>query len=82
MTMQVSREYVLKELIGIRDVLNEWIGEIEKPARFDDEGNEVPVFPDGVPAGIPVAGLGLPVEQLRAELVGVSGRIEALVTAG
>lgn len=75
--MEISREYALKELRAIRAVIDEWISELDDPRTPDG-----PVFPDGVPESISVAQLGLPVPQLRAELAGCAGRIEALITAG
>lgn len=80
--MQVSREYALKELVAIRDLLSEWIGELENPAELGDDGQARPLFPNGVPVGTAVEELGLPVPQLRAELTGAAARLEALVMAG
>lgn len=80
--MQVSREYALKELRSAQEDIAGWIKELENPASLDASGEEKPLFPDGVPSGVAVVDLGLPVAQLRAELSGIAARIEALVMAG
>lgn len=81
--MNLSREYTLKELKAIGEVLGEWIKEIDCPMTIDDDGAESPVFDGGqVPPGLSVSQLGLPVSQIRSELAGLAGRLEALISAG
>lgn len=80
--MEISREYAVKELAAIQAVIAEWLDELGEPKRINESGEAVPMFPGGIPPNIPVSQLGLPISQLRAELAGCAGRIEALITAG
>jgi hypothetical protein len=79
--MQVSREYVLKELALSRDILSAWLKDIENPMQAHPGGGESLVYPDGVPLSLSVAELeGIPENQLRAELMAIAGKLEALAT--
>jgi hypothetical protein len=76
--MQVSREYALDELKGIRKNISGWIRDIDKPSVLVD-GEERQAYPDGVPNGLSIDSVdGVPLNQLRAELIAMAGRIEAL----
>lgn len=79
--MQVSREYALAELKAVRDAIESWIREMENPAAIGPGGNEIPFYPDGVPPGLSVADVeGVPEVQLRAELMAIAGKLEALAS--
>lgn len=76
--MQVSRDYALSELKGVRDTLNEWIETLEDPKYIDDAGEEKSAY-DSIPSGRSVADLeAIPAEQLKAELMAIAGRLESL----
>ena len=79
--MKLSRDYVLRELRAMEALVHQWADEIETPMAMKD-GEEVPIFLRGVPEGMPMDELQLPVDQFRAEMAGLAGRIEALITAG
>ena len=77
--MQVSREYALKELIAVRDGLDAWIRDLTNPTGLTPDGGETPFYPEGVPVSVSVSELeGIPVSQLRAELMHMAAKIEAL----
>lgn len=77
--MQVSREYALKELIAVRDGLDAWIRDLTNPTGLNPDGSETPFYADGVPVSVSVVELeGIPVSQLRAELLHMASKIEAL----
>lgn len=76
--MQVSREYAIAELTAIRDGLTAWIKDLENPMGASPDG-DVPFYPDGVPVSTSVVDLkGIPVSQLRAELMAMTGKLESL----
>jgi len=78
--MQVSREYALRELQSMAATLSDWAKELDSPAVLTNEG-ETPVYPDGVPIGLSVDDVeGIPSPQLRAELMAIAGRLEALAS--
>lgn len=80
--MQVSREYALTELESVRKTLSGWIRDIKDPTVLEGD-DEKKVYPDGVPKGLSVTSLeGIPSDQLRAELLAMSGKLEALAVAG
>lgn len=79
--MNVSREFAIEHLKGVRKGIGDWIRELEKPGPADSEGVLLN-YPSGVPRGLSVSSLeGIPVEQLRAELLAMAGILEALATA-
>ena len=78
--MDVSREYALSELKGAAEALNSWIKELEEPTVFDGQGSEVPAYTEGIPPGLSVSQMEcISVDQLKAELLAVAGKLEALV---
>lgn len=77
--MQISREYALKEMEGARDALVAWIKELSEPEVLNGAGKAVPAYPNGVPEGLSVERLeGIPVAQLKAELMAIAAKLEAL----
>lgn len=77
--MQVSREYALKELAAVHEGLGAWIRDLDVPMAIAKDGSEVPFYPEGVPVSTAVAELeGIPVSQLRAELLHMAAKLEAL----
>ncbi len=79
--MQVSREFALEELKTLRNHLSSWITLLDKPTVIDPEGNEVEAFPGGIPEGLSVIQIrGVPMEQMKAELAAIAGRLEVLVS--
>jgi len=79
--MQVSREYVLAELKLTSKLLKEWIRDIEDPTQLHPGGGQSQLYPGGVPVGLSLAELeGIPENQLRAELMAMAGKLEALAT--
>lgn len=80
--MQVSREYALNELDGAKKAIGLWIKELKTPSRLLPDGTSVPIYQDGVPVGLSVSSVeGIPTDQLRAELLALSGKLEALAMA-
>lgn len=78
--MDVSREYALSELKGAVMALNAWVKELEEPTVFDGQGGEVPAYTDGIPPGLSVSHMEcIQADQLKAELLAVAGKLEALV---
>lgn len=79
--MRVSREYALAELKSARDAIVGWIEELEDPSVYGEVGGVVRAYPGGVPTGLSVESVeGIPVDQLRAELVALAGKLEALAS--
>jgi hypothetical protein len=77
--MQVSREFLLSELRLVRETLDGWIRDIEKPMQVHPGGGESPIYPNGVPPSVSIVDLeGIPEQQLRAELMAMAGKLEAL----
>jgi hypothetical protein len=77
--MQVSREFLLEELKLTVKQLKAWIKDIEDPMEAHPGGGESRVYPEGVPMSISIADLeGIPENQLRAELMVMAGKLEAL----
>jgi len=80
--MQVSREYAIAELRSVRDGLDAWAKDLEKPMAVNRDGSETPFYPDGVPISISVEELeGIPVSQFRAELLAMSAKLEAMAAS-
>lgn len=79
--MQVGREFMLAELKLTRDFLDEWIQDIEEPTQVHPDGGTSKIYVDGVPVGLSISDLeGVPENQLRAELMAIAGKLEALAT--
>ena len=79
--MQVSREFAIKELEAVRDGLAAWIKDLDAPMGLTSDGSETPFYPEGVPVSLSVAELeGIPVSQLRAELLAMAAKLEALAS--
>jgi len=77
--MQVSREHVLAELRLTVEQLQSWIKDIECPMKAHPGGGESPVYPGGIPVAVSIADLdAIPENQLRAELMAIAGKLEAL----
>ena len=77
--MQVSREYALEELSSARKTLSGWIKDLKDPQALHEDGSTSSHYPDGVPEGLSVDSIkGIPVDQLRAEMLALSGKLEAL----
>lgn len=81
--MKVSREYAIGELESVRKTLSDWIRELKVPSTLDHEGKAVKLYgEDGPPKGLSVESVeGIPVDQLRAEIIAIAGKLEALATA-
>jgi len=77
--VQVSREYAIAELTSVRDTLSNWIKDLDNPTAINRGGLETAFYPDGVPISTSVSDLeGIPVHQLRAELLAIAGKLESL----
>lgn len=77
--MQVSREFLLEELKLTAKQLKAWIRDIENPMEVQPGGEVTPMYPEGVPTSVSIADLeGIPENQLRAELMAMAGKLEAL----
>ncbi len=83
--MKVSREYAIGELEGVRKGVSDWLRDLKNPTRFAEDGKtEVKCYgEEGPPKGISVDALdGIPVEQFRAEILAMAGKLAALADAG
>lgn len=79
--MQVSREYAVAELKSVVGALSAWVQDLETPTAVDQNGHEHPIYPDGVPVALSIAEMeGIPAHQLRAELLAIAGKLEALAS--
>jgi len=79
--MLVSREYAMQELRTAAETLGAWLRELDNPAEALPGGGERPFYPDGVPQGLSVDDVdGIPAGQLRAELLALAGKLEALAS--
>lgn len=79
--MNVSREFAVDQLKAVRKTLGDWVRDLDKPTVMEGD-KEVEVYPGGVPSGLSVSAVeGIPVEQLRAELLALAGILEALATS-
>ena len=77
--MQVSREFILEELALTVKQLKAWIKDIDDPTQAHPGGGESRIYPEGVPTSISITDLeGIPENQLRAELMAMAGKLEAL----
>lgn len=82
--MEISREMAIRELEQVRKDLTAWIKELRSPTVMYegvDGSREEPEFPNGIPKGLSVSALkSIPVNQLRAELVAIAAKLEALAS--
>jgi len=80
--MNISREKMIAELKTIKSDLAGWIGELDKPTVFDGAGKSIPAYAEGeLHSGVSVGSLrGIPVDQLRSELLLMAAKLEALVS--
>ena len=71
--MKVSREFTISELESIRKNIGQWIRDLKKPEPY--EGQDIPAYlsVDQVE--------GIPVDQLRSELVACAAKLEALAAS-
>lgn len=80
--MRISREYAIAELVQARKVLDGWIRDLKKPTIMRED-IVADAYPHGVPEGLSVDSIvGIPVDQLQAELVAMAGKLEALAVSG
>jgi len=80
--MNVSREFAIDTIKSVRKTLGDWVRDLEKPMTIDSAGKEIPIYENGVPKGTSVSSVqGIPEDQLRAELLAMSGILESLATS-
>ena len=67
-------------MMSVQEELLSWIKELDKPKVATVSGAKE-AYPNGIPEGLSVAQVtGIPVEQLRAELVVLAAKLEALAS--
>lgn len=71
--MHISREFAVNELESIRKALGQWLRELKKPDAY--EGKDIPEFLSVNQVD------GIPVDQLRSELVACAAKLEALASS-
>ena len=90
--MRVSREVAIKEIEQIRSLLTQWLKDLKEPRALQFSQKQGYVVVDTydrdasdkliIPPSIPVHDIdGIPVEQLRAELILCAHKLEALATS-
>ena len=80
--MNVSREFAMDTMKSVRKTLGDWVRELETPTEINAKGEEDKIYPNGVPKGLSVSATGgIPVDQLRAELLAMAGILESLATS-
>ncbi len=83
--MKVSREYAIGELETVRKTLSDWLRDLKTPTVMGPDGKSEmkPYGDDGPPKGLSVDSIeGIPVEQFRAEIMAMAGKLAALADAG
>lgn len=79
----ISRDVYVKELNNVIELLQEWVTEIEDPKMWqkDSDGNYTAVRVNLPPSGHSVNQVAaIPTDQLRAELMLCSQKLEALAS--
>lgn len=80
--MNVSREFAMETMKSVRKSLGDWVRELETPTEINAKGEEQKIYPNGVPKGLSVSTVpGIPVDQMRAELLAMAGFLESLATS-
>jgi len=80
--MNVSREFAMETMKSVRKSLGDWVRELETPTEINAKGEEQKIYPNGVPKGLSVSATpGIPVDQMRAELLAMAGYLESLATS-
>lgn len=80
--MNVSREFAMDTMKSVRKTLGDWVRELETPTQVNAKGETEKIYPSGVPKGLSVSSTeGIPVDQMRAELLAMAGILESLATS-
>lgn len=80
--MSISRVAALVRLRKWATALDEWADEIETPQAVNADGQDVELYPGGVPEYIDVDAIeGVSPAQLRGELALIASEIDALAAS-
>lgn len=79
--MHLSRELAIKEMKATVKILEQWIDELENPRVVEADGEERPLYPQGVPPMLSVVEVqSVSVPQLRSELAVAAAKLEAIAS--
>ena len=79
--MSISREVALDRLRRSRDLINEWIDELDRPSTIQN-GEVVETYPGGVPRYINVSDIEcVDIEQARGEIALIAAELDALAAS-